>query len=622
MCGIAASFAYSAEAPQINPAELRAVVGAMASRGPDSSGFWSSPDGKTSLGHCRLSIIDLSANSSQPMRSHDESVIVSFNGEIYNYRALRTHLEKKGYVFRTQGDTEVLLHLYAHKGKKMVHDLEGMFAFAIWDTRKKGLFLARDPYGIKPLYYADDGRTFRVASQVKALLSGGGIDTAPEPAGHVGFFLWGSIPEPYTLYKSIRSLGAGCTLWVDPSGKMEYKSFSSLRATLQEAQCSNNAKNTESVRRETITSALQESVRKHLVSDVPVGIFLSSGIDSACLLALASKETSNLRTVTLGFEEYRGTLNDETILAEEMAKHFGAKHQTVWVSKADFQDHSERLLASMDQPSIDGVNTYFVSFAAAQASLKVALSGVGGDELFGGYPSFSDVPRLTQACRAFRHVTPFARAFRAVSAPVLKHFTSPKYAGLFEYGHTLGGAYLLRRGLFMPWELIRILEPDFVREGLDELHTVQRLNDSVLGIKSDHMRICSLESQWYLRNQLLRDADWASMSHSLELRVPLVDSKLLQTLAPLIAGGKLTKRDMACAVEGQLPISVLNRPKTGFSIPVRQWISQGRCGMVSERALRGWAKIVYSNGGATSKKAPQTAPIDTSGVQLTQAAAA
>ena len=214
MCGIAAIFNYRTGQP-VDHAELIAVRDHMSARGPDGAGEWYSADQRVGLGHRRLSIIDLSPTGAQPMANTDGTLVVTFNGEIYNYRELRSQLEQQGCRFRSASDTEVLLHLYEREGREMVHKLRGMYAFALWDSRKQGLFLARDPFGIKPLYCADDGKTLRIASQVKALLAGGGVDTSPEPAGHVGFFLWGHVPSPYTLYRGIRGLTAGTTLWVD-----------------------------------------------------------------------------------------------------------------------------------------------------------------------------------------------------------------------------------------------------------------------------------------------------------------------------------------------------------------------------------------------------------------------
>ena len=232
MCGLAGIFAYKRGAQPICEGELLRMREAMRTRGPDGSGFWISGDRLVGLAHRRLAIIETTAAGAQPMSTSDGGLRIVYNGEIYNYRELRRALQANGYRFTTQSDTEVLLHLYREYGHGMVRHLRGMYAFAVWDAGKRGLFLARDPFGIKPMYYADNGDTLRVASQVKALLAGGSVDNSPEPAGHVGFFLWGYVPDPYTFYKGIRALPAGTSLWIDAGGQGVPQPFFNLRETL------------------------------------------------------------------------------------------------------------------------------------------------------------------------------------------------------------------------------------------------------------------------------------------------------------------------------------------------------------------------------------------------------
>lgn len=526
------------------------------------------------------------------MRSANGCVI-SFNGEIYNYQALRRELEGKGHTFSSNSDTEVLLRLYEDRGSEMVKALRGMFAFALWDERKRGLLLARDHFGIKPLYFADDGRSIRVASEVKALLAGGaGISTDPDAAGHVGFFIWGHVPEPFTLYKSIRALPAGSTLWiaedVGASSIRQYASVGELFAEAEQLPAQSMA--AEDVRL-SLRDEMLDTVRHHLVSDVEVGVFLSAGLDSGTLLGLASEIGGRMRTVTLGFDEYRGTARDETPLAESIARQYGAKHETVWITKKEFQEEIPRLFARMDQPSIDGVNSYFVARATAKTGLKVALSGLGGDELFGGYPSFEQIPRLVSMVRHVPAHRIIGRGLRAVSAPLLRKSRFPKHAGLLEYGSNFGGAYLLRRGLFLPWELNSLLSPDLVRTGMDALGIEQTLKSGLRGVDSERFRISTLEANWYMRNQLLRDTDWASMSHSLEVRVPLVDWTLWGQVAKLIHNAPgLNKKTMASVLKAPLPSEVLNRPKTGFHVPTREWMLDR---LPQQHGLRGWATHIY-----------------------------
>ncbi|MGH8442133.1 MAG: asparagine synthetase B family protein, partial [Nevskiaceae bacterium] len=281
MCGIAGIFAYHYAANPVDREELTRVRDHMAARGPDGAADWLGAGGRVGLGHRRLAIIDLSPEAAGPMASADGTLAISFNGEIYNYRELRAGLEKHGVRFRTQSDTEVVLEMYRRHGTAMFERLRGMYAFVLWDSHEERLLLARDPYGIKPLYYADDGWTLRAASQVKALLTGGGIDTAPEPAGVAGFWLWGHVPEPFTLYRAIRQLPAGHFLWVDRLGAGAPQPHASIAGTLAQASPASHGDASAEVR-----EALLESVRHHLVADVPVGLFLSAGVDSGTLLAL------------------------------------------------------------------------------------------------------------------------------------------------------------------------------------------------------------------------------------------------------------------------------------------------------------------------------------------------
>ena len=543
------------------------------------------------LAHRRLAIIDLTDNATQPMSIANGLYRIVFNGEIYNYRELRQALESHGNRFRTTSDTEVLLYLYAKYGPKMVDYLRGMFAFAIWDARKQGLFLARDHFGIKPLYIHDDGKTFRFASQVKALLAGGGIEPKVEPAGHVGFFLWGSVPEPFTLYQDIFALPAGHSLWVDNNGPRVPRRFFDIAEELAKAASSPIPDRS---MREVLHDALRDSVQHHLVADVPVGVFLSSGVDSGTLTALASEQTPHINAITLGFKEFSGTTNDETPLAATIAARYQCQHHVEQITFDDFNRALPNILNDMDQPSIDGVNTWFVARAAADAGLKVALSGLGGDELLGGYPGFRQIPRLVTGARLPAAVPGFAKGFRWLSAPLLKYITSPKYAGIFEYGGSYGGAYLLRRALFMPWELPDVLPPDLLREGWETLQPVLRMNDEIAELDTPHAKISTLELTRYMRNTLLRDSDWAGMAHSLEIRTPLVDVDLFRTLAPYLAANSEipSKKDMAESPVLPLPDAVVHRPKTGFHVPVQQWIeSTGK--EKKSRGLRGWAKRLY-----------------------------
>jgi asparagine synthase (glutamine-hydrolysing) len=524
----------------------------------------------------------------------DGRLTITFNGDIYNYRELRRELEASGIRFRSGSDTEVLLHLFAEHGPRAVEMLRGMFAFAIWSASDRTLFLARDPFGIKPLYYTDDGVTLRFASQVKALLSAGGIDRRPNPAGSVGFFLWGAVPEPHTLFEGIRALPAGTHVLYRPGNAGQPRQYFSIVEELArgEAEASQPS---EEEQLGWLRETLMDSVRHHLVADVPMGVFLSAGLDSTTLTAIASEiQGSDLRSLTLGFREYQGTHADEVPLAEEVARRYGTLHCTSWVSESDFTEALPGLLEAMDQPTTNGVNTYLVSRAAAQAGMKVALSGLGGDELFGGYPSFRQVPRMATVMRPFQALPALGRAVRRLTDPLLRVWTSPKYAGLAEYGGSYAGAYLLRRALYAPWEIDRFMDPTLVKEGLERLNTIPALRGSYSGLGAPRQRVAALELAWYMRNQLLRDADWAGMAHSLEIRVPFVDVQLLRRVAPLLGRSRPpTQKLVASTPRLDLPRGLLLRPKTGFSTPVSRWITRASPRASHARGLRGWAFKVH-----------------------------
>jgi asparagine synthase (glutamine-hydrolysing) len=515
------------------------------------------------------------------MVSKDGNLAVTFNGEIYNYRDLRAELEAGGAKFASHSDTEVLLHLYARRGAGMLDALRGMFAFAIWDVRQRSLFLARDPYGIKPLYYADDGRTIRAASQVKALLAGGKIANTPDPAGIAGFYLWGNVPEPYTTYRAIRALPAGTHMTVDVHGAHGPIRYHSVARVYAEAETQVSAHKAPLRSGQIVREALLDSVRHHLVADVPVGAFLSAGIDSGALTGLMRDAgQTSIQTVTLSFEEFSGQHHDEAPLAAEVARLYGTHHINRVVTEAEFRADLPLILSAMDQPSIDGINTWFVSKTAREIGLKVAVSGLGGDELFGGYPSFRDIPRLVAAMAIPSAMPGAGRAWRHLAEgwSTLAGKGSTKFASLVELGGSYAGAYLLRRGVFMPHELPRLLGPDLAREGLEALHPLADAEALIAeGPSGAFARVAALEASLYMRNQLLRDSDWASMAHSLELRVPLVDAHLLAKVAPFMVAqeGRVGKTLLAAAPATPLPDAVVRRRKTGFSTPIANWLKQG-----------------------------------------------
>jgi len=574
MCGITALFAY--RAPRVDRAELEAITARMIPRGPDAGGTWVSPDGRVGLGSRRLAIIDLSNEGTQPMWDVEQELVIVFNGEIYNHRELRTSLERGGARFHSHTDTEVLLQLYRRDGERMLGLLRGMYAFAIWDARAGRLFVARDPYGIKPLYLADDGATVRIASEVKALLAGGAISPAIDPAGAAGFFLTGSVPDPYTIRRDVRSVPAGTSFVIDEgAGIRETRSHYTIAEVFRRAKEQPSLVDPLVYLRERI----EESVAHHLVSDVPVGVFLSAGVDSSALTSIAAHLSSEpLRTFTLAFEEFQGRLDDEAPLAERFAAQVGTRHTTRVITRDEFQSDLPRFFERMDQPTIDGVNTWFVSKAVHEAGVKVALSGLGGDELFGSYPSFTNVPKMVRLA----HLPLAATAARLF----LRH---PKTKLIPTLGASWAGAWFLQRGLFMPDELPAILGKEEALEGLERLALHEQIDRTLHPDPGTAFgRVATMEASLYMRNQLLRDADWASMAHSVEVRTPLVDSALLRQIAPLLLECERDCKEVLAAI---LPPWLRDRTKTGFFVPMQQWMDLPPDGTTTR--MRSWARHVF-----------------------------
>lgn len=583
MCGVAGVMAVR-EDVQPDRESLRQVRDHMAARGPDGAGEWWSEDGRVGLAHRRLAIIDLSERGRQPML--EGPLAISFNGEIYNYRALRADLEADGEVFASDSDTEILLKLYRRHGTGMFQHLRGMYAFALWDGERSEVLLARDPLGVKPLYYAEQDGLVWFASQARALADTGSVSSEPDLRAWTQFLLWGSIPEPRTAYNAIKALPAGSWARVR-AGRgvtVPVAYFELARAYAADPR---------PLLPEEATAAMRDSVAHHLIADVPVGIFLSSGVDSGALLGIARDTGAAPSTVTLGFDEFVGSPRDEAPLAATLASHYEVPHHVRRVSRSEFEQDLPKILAAMDQPSIDGINTWFVSKAARELGWKVALSGLGGDELFGGYPSFRDVPRWVGWLSWIRHLPRTTEWIGRIFARFAPH---PKAQGMLRYGGAWEGAYFLRRGLFMPWE-VEAEKPSWMPSDPDAVAESLRMLDNLLNPDpgSDHARVAVLESGAYMRNQLLRDSDWASMAHSLEVRVPLVDAPLIKRLGPRAApsAGVPPKRLLSMAPARALPEEILRRPKTGFETPLGNWI-RSPASLTHGAWARDWARRVLA----------------------------
>jgi len=562
MCGVVGVFNTVDLLSDAHKSELILARDKMFSRGPDFGGAFLNKS--IGLGHRRLSIIDISADSNQPLSSNDGNLIIVFNGEIYNYLELKKTQFSKTEIFKTNGDTEVVLKLYQKYGRNVVNYLRGMFAFAIYDTEKSELFIARDHFGIKPLYYCFYNDVFYFSSQVKSLRKFQDIPDNVSSAGLVGYYLMGSVPEPHTIYENIKALPSGSTMIISREGvKEKYKYFD-----LRDNNIDVNDKNFSNI---DLSYLFQDSVKFHLISDVPISSFLSSGIDSSIISAFAA-QYSPLSTVTLGFDEFKGKHLDETVLARKTANHINSQHSEHYILKKEFNANFQHIIDAMDQPSIDGVNTYFVSKIASQLGFNVALSGLGADELLNGYGTTDWIKKYL----SFQKYVPFARKINKqllnlYGSSFLKEI-NPKYFGLLNNSGSIAEAYLFKRSYCLPHEIASFLDRDIFKSGWEELNIIETFNKSIMGVNNVYKMVHILETDNYMKNQLLKDSDWASMAHSLEIRVPFVDVELHKAIYPFLGKEILNKKPLFKLAQEILPDAISKRKKTGFGIPTSKWI--------------------------------------------------
>jgi asparagine synthase (glutamine-hydrolysing) len=448
-----------------------------------------------------------------------------------------------------------------------------MFAFVIWDKLEQKAFCARDPYGIKPLYAGKTDKGIILASQVKAITATGLISTATDKYGQAGFWLLGSVPEPHTWFRDIQALPAGHCMWVEEgciTRKCCWHDIGAAWRTPEEAP-SEDEKIADFVHR-----ALRESISRHLVSDVPVGVFLSGGIDSGAVAGLMVEAGAHdLQGVTLAYDEFSERHEDEAPVAAQIAAHYGIKHHVRKVTQEEFHKDLPRILAAMDQPSIDGVNTWYASKAVAELGLKVVVSGVGGDELFLGYNSFRLLPRMVNTWSRLSKVPGAVICARAAAKWQAQRTGNRRWEYAPDWMQTMAGAWWLKRSTNAPDDLSELMHTDLPHDLLQKF-TPDKWVTRMTGPLPDNqvLALAQIESMTYLRNQLLRDSDWASMDHSVELRTPLVDTHLLNRLQPLLSRFSLYpgKILLAQAPQNPLPDVVAKRSKTGFAIPVKQWL--------------------------------------------------
>ncbi len=558
MCGIAGAINTGLSAAKLEEV-LRGFVRDLHHRGPDDRGFFISKGGNAGLVNTRLAILDLSPAGHQPMQSTDGRYTIVYNGEIYNFDELREELLDEGETFGSHCDTEVILKMYARYGPDCVREFAGMFALAIWDEAEQSCFIARGPLGVKPLYYYGDGQQFIFASELRSILGTGLVPRRLSTAAVSGYLLFGAVQEPLTLVEGVRALPAGHYL-LRQDGRTRITKFWDLQFA---EECCNWENAVQQVR-----VAFAESVQRHLVSDVPVGVFLSGGVDSTAIVALAAREKkSELRTFCISFGDPRFNEGD---VAARTASHFGARHTDWRLDSATARSLLERFIEQSDQPSIDGLNIFCVAKLAHDHGLKVVLSGLGGDEIFGGYNSFEMVPRMV---RASRLMTPISPLRVAAGKALGVSFASPRTNRLGRFLTDVpitAAAYWAMRGIFTPREVDLLLRyygcADAAEQTPMTLHVPPQptLEDEV----------SYLEVTRYMRNQLLRDSDVMSMAWGLELRVPFVDSRLIESIQRIPAAFRLAKgKQILLDAIPEIPQWVRERPKQGFTFPFKDWIS-------------------------------------------------
>jgi len=551
MCGIAGIL--SSKPKDSIASTLSTMQTAIAHRGPDGKGDFISNGKQVGFAHTRLSIIDLSPTGHQPMSIRDGRYTITYNGEIYNYQQLRKRLEAEGETFQSQSDTEVILKMYATKGPQCVHFLRGMFAFVIWDDEKKTAFGARDPLGIKPLYYSRSRSSMVFASELRAIIASGMSHQKLSSRGLTGYFQRGTAQEPDTLIRDIKMLQAGCS-FVWRKGKLKLNQYWKITFKHQSIGRKQAI--------ELTRSALEDSVRAHFVSDVPVGIFLSGGIDSTALVALAKKVTDkriNTYTISFGNPDW-----NEGDIAKKVAAHFGTNH-TEWlmtptIAQSLFQDY----LRATDQPSIDGFNVFCIAKLAHDNGEKVVLSGLGADELFAGYKSFDLIPEMLDRSARFANLGAVIRplsSFAQIILPTKKR----RMVDAISNPESVTAAHQGLRGIFSNHE-----SNSLTNSILGKTATMKPLQDPPMEDLAD--QICALELTTYMRNQLLRDSDVNSMAWGLELRVPFVDKVLVDRLSTIPPSLRLEpgKRLLIDAIP-ELPEWIVDRPKQGFRFPFDEW---------------------------------------------------
>jgi asparagine synthase (glutamine-hydrolysing) len=522
--------------------------------GPDDGGIYSAPEDHLVLGNRRLALIDLSHEGHMPMQ-YQNRYYITYNGELYNFLILKKELQALGHQFSNHTDTEVILAAFAQWNTQAFARLKGMFAFALWDLIEKELFLVRDPAGIKPLYYATSSSCLVFASEIRAFQP---VQSLQQQKKHWPVYLmaYGHVPEPVSTLADVKPLHKGCFLKYElrNNGNLSVQSFAhySYSTQIDDKQ--------EAIK--LVRKTLDQSVQRHLLADAPVGVFLSGGLDSGIVASLAANEKkSNLNTLSIYFEEPEYSEKKyQDLLIEKLQ----CNHYQYLLKEEEFHRSFPDILSSMDMPSCDGINTWFISKYAASQGLKAVLSGLGGDELFGGYPSFNRI-RAARMLHSLPDV--LTNAGKRSSSKRLNRMAYLRMEGI-------KGLYLFLRGHFSPYEIARQLGT-YEKEIWDILNDQPTLTD--ISNIDEKNQASWMEFNLYMQNQLLRDADVMSMIHGVEIRVPFLDDESIRLafrIKPTVKfEGPRAKQFLINSFTNELPEPIWNRPKMGFSFPFAKWLS-------------------------------------------------
>jgi asparagine synthase (glutamine-hydrolysing) len=589
---------------------VRRMLAAIVHRGPDGEGIFAIP--RVVAGARRLSIIDLPGGS-QPVWNETGTIAVVFNGEIYNFRELREELESRKHRFRSKSDTEVIVHAYEEWGEDSVSHLRGMFSFAVIElpegrgSQAARVFMARDRTGIKPLYYAKVDGALLFASEVRALLASGCIHPSLSIEALTAYLVFGSVSEPITLVEGVFSLPPGHCVSIladDPVQAPKPKPYwgisTALEARAQSGLGSKNSRVPEGSPPSRVRSLLEDAVRNHLIADVPLGVFLSSGIDSTAIAALAMAVQSEIHTFTVSFPDREFS---EAGIAGRTAERLGTQHREVMISGDEMVTRLNEAIMALDQPSMDGINTYFVSWAARQAGLKVALSGLGSDELFGGYTSFRATAKIGSIATVAGFVPQEARRLLALGLKSMNILQSSpdafrKASAAWLQPNLFRHPYFFTRMLFTPQTFAPSLRGGTV--AWNSMPWYQWLTATAQQSRSldRFTQVSWLELRSYLVNTLLRDTDAMSMRNSLEVRVPFLDTPLVEYVLGLPEsvkrGARGSKALLVEALGDLLPEEIVNQPKRTFTFPWEHWM-RGKLGERVAIGLGDWAPALEAN---------------------------